>query len=136
MKDTKELLEKQGPNTQHPDMFRFTHVAMVLKMEAVIRSYLKEAMGYAEAGIKPPKDQRELELPLELVEAMAFDAELAYAFERLTLGRQKSYVINLNSAKKSETKIAHRQIPRSHSRRQRGSGTLILPPKGAASPPS
>jgi uncharacterized protein YdeI (YjbR/CyaY-like superfamily) len=106
MTDTKRLLEKQGPNTQHPDTFRFTHVAMVLKMEPAIRSYLKEAMGYAEAGIKPPKDRSELDLPLELVEAMAFDSELAEAFKRLTPGRQKSYVINLNSAKKPETKIA------------------------------
>ena len=106
MKDPKGVLEKQGPNTQHPDMIRFTDNQEVAKMEPIIKSYLKEAMEYAEAGIKPPKVQTELELPDELVEAMDADPELAEAFHGLTPGRQKSYVINLNSAKKSETRIS------------------------------
>ena len=75
-------------------------------MEPIIISYLKEAMGYAEAGIKPPKEQYELELPDELIEALDSDPELAEAFHSLTPGRQKSYVINLNSAKKPETRIS------------------------------
>jgi hypothetical protein len=32
-----------------------------------------EAMGYAEAGIKPPKEPHILDLPIELVEAMESD---------------------------------------------------------------
>lgn len=106
MKDPQGVLEKQGPNTRHPDMFRFTKSSQVAEMEPVIRSYLTEAMGYAEAGIKPPKEQGELELPDELVEALESDPDLAEAFHTLTPGRQKSYVINLNSAKKPETRIA------------------------------
>ncbi|MBX3052523.1 MAG: YdeI/OmpD-associated family protein [Caldilineaceae bacterium] len=104
MKDPKGVLEKQGSNTRHPDMFRFTKNTQVAEMEPVIRSYLVEAMGYAEAGIKPPKEEGELELPDELLEALESDLELAEAFYSLTPGRQKSYVINLNSAKKSETR--------------------------------
>jgi len=65
-----------------------------------------EAMGYAEAGIKPPKEQSEVELPVELVEALECDLELADAFHKLTPGRKKSYAINLNSAKKRETRIS------------------------------
>ena len=65
-----------------------------------------EAMGYAEAGIKPPKEPRDIELPDELLEAMDSDPELAEAFSRLTPGRQRGYVINLTSAKKSETRIS------------------------------
>ena len=106
MKDPNGVLEKQGPNTRHPDMIRFTKNSQVTEMEPVIVSYLKEAMGYAEAGIKPPKEQGVLELPDELSEALESDPELADAFHRLTPGRQKSYVINLNSAKKSETRFA------------------------------
>ena len=106
MKDPKAVLEKQGPNTQHPDMIRFSDNKQVAEMEPIIKSYIKEAMEYAEAGIKPPKVQTELELPDELVEAMDADPELAEAFHGLTLGRQKSYVLNLNSAKKSETRIS------------------------------
>ena len=106
MKDPEGVLEKQGPNTRHPDMIRFTKNSQVAEIEPVIVSYLKEAMGYAEAGIKPPKEQSEIELPEELVEAMDSDPELAEAFHSLTPGRQKSYVINLNSAKKPETRVS------------------------------
>jgi len=63
-------------------------------------------MGYADAGVKPPKERGELELPGELLEALRSDPELADGFYSLTPGRQKSYVINLNSAKKAETRIA------------------------------
>ena len=65
---------------------------------------LAEAKSHAEAGKRPPKDDRELELPDELVEALDADPEMAEAFHALTRGRQKSYVINLSSAKKSETR--------------------------------
>jgi uncharacterized protein YdeI (YjbR/CyaY-like superfamily) len=87
-------------------MIRFTDNAQVAAMEKTIRSYLEEAMTYAEAGIKPPKDTSELELPYELAEALDSDPELAEAFHSLTPGRQKSYIINLNSAKRPETRIS------------------------------
>lgn len=106
MKDPSGVLEKQGPNTQHADMIRFTENSQVADMEQVISSYLKEAMGYAEAGIKPPKEERTIELPDELVDALASDPEFADAFHGLTPGRQRSYVINLNSAKKPETRVS------------------------------
>jgi len=106
MKDPKQVMEKQGENTRHPDMIRFTDNALVLEMKAVIDSYLKEAMSYAEAGIKPEKEKSEIEFPEELEEALESDPELSEAFNKLTPGRQKSYVINLSSAKKSETRVA------------------------------
>jgi uncharacterized protein YdeI (YjbR/CyaY-like superfamily) len=106
MRDPHGALVGQGPNSQHPDCFRFNDNAQVAASEAVIREYLLEAIGYAEQGIKPPKEERELELPDELVEALESDAELAQAFWTLTPGRQRSYVFALNSAKSSATKVA------------------------------
>lgn len=106
LKDPEDVLEKRGPNTRHPDMIRFDGNAQVARMQPVILSYLKEAMGYAEAGIKPPKLESEVELPDELVEALDTDPELAEAFHSLTPGRQKSYAINLNAAKNPETRIS------------------------------
>ncbi len=106
MKDPNNVLEKPGPNTRHPDMIRFTENGQVAEMESIIKSYIQEAIGYAEEGIKPAKEQSTLELPDELIEAMDADLELAEAFHELTPGRQKSYVINLNSAKKTETRIS------------------------------
>jgi uncharacterized protein YdeI (YjbR/CyaY-like superfamily) len=105
MKDPDRILEKQGPNTQHPDMIRFTDVARVTVLEPIIAAYLAEAMGYAAAGITAPRDTRNLELPIEFVDAMDADPELAEAFHRLTPGRQRSYAIVLQAAKKPETRI-------------------------------
>jgi uncharacterized protein YdeI (YjbR/CyaY-like superfamily) len=106
MKDPDHVLERQGPNTKHPDSIRFVDNADVAAKARTIRAYLVEAMQYAEAGIVPPKTTNELELPMELVDALDADPELAEAFHALTPGRQRSYVINLNGAKKSETRVA------------------------------
>jgi uncharacterized protein YdeI (YjbR/CyaY-like superfamily) len=105
MKDPEGVLEKQGPNTRHPDMIRFTSHDGPTQHEDVIRAYLREAKGYAEAGQRPPKDDSALDLPDELVAALDADPELSEAFHALTRGRQKSYVINLNGAKALQTKI-------------------------------
>ena len=59
-----------------------------------------------EKGIKPPKEESEIELPDELITAMEADPELANAFYALTPGRRKSYVIHIHSAKKPETRIS------------------------------
>lgn len=105
MKDPDGVLERQGPNTRHPDMIRFAGNDQVAAMESIIRSYLEEAMAYAEKGLKPPKAEGGFDLPDELVEALDADPELAEAFHALTPGRQKSYVIALSSAKTSQTRI-------------------------------
>ena len=120
--DPDGVLEKQGPNTRYPNAIRFTDNARVTELEPVIRSYLKEAMGYAEAGIRPPKEEVEVELPDELVEALDADPELAEAFHRLTPGRQKSYVIHLSSAKQPETRF--RRIEKARDKILAGKGAM------------
>jgi uncharacterized protein YdeI (YjbR/CyaY-like superfamily) len=106
MRDPHGVLIGQGPNSQHPDCFKFDDNQQVVAAEATIGEYLAEAMGYAEQGIQPPKVERELELPEELTEALESDHELAQAFTSLTPGRQRSYIFALNSAKTSATKVA------------------------------
>ncbi|WP_018690095.1 YdeI/OmpD-associated family protein [Ahrensia kielensis] len=106
LKDSENILEKPGPHSQHASTLRFKSADDVADKEPIITAYLKEAMGYAKAGIEPPKTQAEFELPSELIDALDSDPELAEAFHALTPGRQRSYVINLNSAKKLETRIA------------------------------
>ncbi|MDP3264521.1 MAG: YdeI/OmpD-associated family protein [Tabrizicola sp.] len=106
MQDRDHVLERQGPNTPHPDSLRFTDTAAARAMEPTIRAYLAEAMGYAEAGTLPAKPQTEIDLPPELIEALDMDPDLAEAFHRLTPGRQRSYVILLSGAKASATRLA------------------------------
>lgn len=106
MTDPEGVLERQGPNTRHPDMLRFRHDSDLAGRAATIRAYLAEAMGYAERGLKPPPDHSAPDLPEELTEALDADPELAEAFHALTPGRQRSYVIGLSGAKKPETRLA------------------------------
>jgi len=106
MKDPEGVSEKQGPDTRHRDMIRFTGNAQVAEIEPVILDYLKEATGYGEARIRPPKETSEIELPDELADVLGSDPELADAFQKLTPGRKKSYVISFSSAKKAESRIS------------------------------
>lgn len=105
MTDPHGVLERQGANSRHPDMIRFSDPGQPEAMEPVIRAYLAEAMDYAEKGIRPEKTPRELELPAELVAALDDDPALAEAFHALTPGRRRSYVLKLNSAKQATTRV-------------------------------
>jgi uncharacterized protein YdeI (YjbR/CyaY-like superfamily) len=122
MKDPENILEHQGPNTKHPDMIRFTANEQVSDMETVIGAYLEEAMDYAAKGVRPPKDDSEPDLPDALAEALDTDPELAVAFQNLTPGRRRSYVININSATQSETRV--RRIAKFRSKIIAGKGAM------------
>lgn len=105
MKDPEGMMSRQGANTRHPDMIRFTSAEQVTGLEPVIRAYIAEAIGYAKAGIKAPKIESEIELQEELVDALDADPELSEAFRSLTPGRQRSYVIALSSTDNPETRF-------------------------------
>ena len=122
LKDPAGILERQGPNTRHRDMIRFSGNEQVAERKPVILSYLREAMGYAEQGLKPAKEEYSLDLPDELVAALDADPELAEAFHALTPGRQKSYVIALSSAKTFATRVA--RIARFRDRIMTGKGAI------------
>ncbi len=104
--DGEGVLEPQGPNSATPGMIRFTANARVAEKEPVIRAYLRQLMDHAEAGTKPVKAERQIDMPDELVEALDADPDLAEAFHALTPGRQRSYFFALNQAKQSATRVA------------------------------
>lgn len=104
--DRDNLLEKPGPNSQTASVMRFASAKEVAARAPQIAAYLAEAKGFAETGVQPPKQARTLDLPEELIDALDADPDLAEAFEALTPGRQRSYVIALSSAKKPETRVA------------------------------
>lgn len=79
-------------------------------------------MRYAEDGLRPTREQVERDVPAELAEALDRDPELAEAFRALTPGRRRSYVINLESAKKSATRVA--RIAKFRDRILAGKGAL------------
>lgn len=121
MTDPDRVLERQGANTRHADSIRFTDTAAVAAMAPVVSAYLAEAKAYAEAGLTAPKEAEAVDLPDEMVEALDADPEFAEAFHKLTRGRQRSYAINLASARTAETRL----------RRIAGFRARILSGKGA-----
>jgi uncharacterized protein YdeI (YjbR/CyaY-like superfamily) len=122
LRDPQGVLVKQGANTQHPDMILLTSVADLTRLTPVIRDYLTEAAGYAHAGVKEPRAAAPLEMPPVLARLLAQDAELAAGFARLTPGRQKSYVLQVTSAKQAAT--AEGRILRAKDKIMAGKGAL------------
>lgn len=104
--DNAGVLKTPGPNSQTPSVIRFTTVAEVEALEPAIRACLRQLMDHAEAGTKPPKVAREIDMPEELTEALDADPVLAEAFHALTPGRQRSYLFALNQAKQAATRVA------------------------------
>jgi uncharacterized protein YdeI (YjbR/CyaY-like superfamily) len=106
LKDPDKVLVKRGPNTKCADMISFDDVEGVTPLATVITAYLQEAIGYAKAGIKDEKGVVEVDRQPELIDALDGDPEFAEAFEGLTPGRQRSYVLHLAGTGNPVTRVA------------------------------
>jgi uncharacterized protein YdeI (YjbR/CyaY-like superfamily) len=83
----------------------FRSEAQVTK--SVVKSYVKQAILAEKAGLQVDfKAKRELELPEELTKILQKDRKLAKAFNSLTPGRQRAYVLHFTGAKQSQTRTA------------------------------
>lgn len=107
MKDPKKLLEKPGPNTQGARLIRFTDAAMVTKLKPTLKAYVKEAIALEKAGLRVDfKAKDELLYPEELEAAFAEQPALKKAFEALTPGRRRAYIMHFTGAKQSKTRTS------------------------------
>ncbi|MFT3787557.1 MAG: YdeI/OmpD-associated family protein [Tepidisphaeraceae bacterium] len=107
LKDPKGLLELPGENTQSARVVRITDVAQVKKLEPTLKAYIREATENERAGKKVAfKKVTEFAVPEELQAAFAEMPELKKAFESLTPGRQRGYLLHISSAKQSKTRTA------------------------------
>lgn len=113
LEDTHGLLRSQGENTQSAMRLEFTSEDQVEK--SVVQDYVKQAIAVEKAGLKVDFEaKRELELPEELTRIFEKDRKLAKAFDALTPGRQRGYVLHFTGAKQSKTRTARieRAIPK------------------------
>ncbi|WP_418502538.1 YdeI/OmpD-associated family protein [Flagellimonas sp.] len=105
LKDDHQILEKPGKNTQSGRVVRFTDVAQITKLESVLKSYIFEAIEVKKAGLKVQlKPVSDYEIPEEFQQRLEEDPELKEAFENLTPGRQKGYLLYFSGAKQSKTR--------------------------------
>lgn len=105
LKDSHNLLRSQGKNTQSAMRLEFTSKDQI--EEAVVKEYVKQAISVEKAGLNVDfKAKRELKLPKELTDILKKDSRFAEAFDALTPGRQRGYVLHFAGAKQSKTRIA------------------------------
>lgn len=107
LKDAKGLLVQQTKNVQSARQLRFTSRAEVAKHAKALAAYVKEAAALERAGAKvAKKETRDFDVPDELRDALAADAKLKKAFEALTPGRQRGYLLHVGGAKLAATRAA------------------------------
>jgi len=105
LKDPRGLLRTVGENSQSALRLEFTSEAQITK--SVVKDFVKQALSVEEAGLKVEfKAKHELVYPDELTLALKQNPALAKAFESLTPGRRRAYVMHFNSAKQSPTRTA------------------------------
>lgn len=103
--DSYNILVRAGENTQGMRMIRFTNCEQINALRSEIKQYIFEAIEIEKAGLKVPKtDVASPSYPAELVEVFDKNAELKEAFEKLTPGRQRAYILHFSSAKQAETR--------------------------------
>jgi len=106
LKDAENLLSAPGENSQAVRMFRFTKVKDILKAEAKIKAYVKEAIQIEKSGLKIDfKAKKELQYPDELQEKINTDFSFKKAFENLTPGRQRAYILFFSAPKQTQTRV-------------------------------
>jgi len=105
--DSEGILVKPGENSQSVRQFRYTNVHDILEQEAIVRAYIFEAIEIEKAGLKVEfKKTAEVDIPEELQAKLQADPAFKLAFESLTPGRQRGYILYFSQAKQSKTRIA------------------------------
>ena len=105
LKDAKSILVQQTENVQAARQLRFTNVKEIEKLKATIKTYIKEAIKVEESGLKVDfKKTDEFTVPEEFQHTLKKNSALKKAFEALTPGRQRAYLLHFSSAKQSKTR--------------------------------
>jgi uncharacterized protein YdeI (YjbR/CyaY-like superfamily) len=105
LKDDHQILEKPGENTQSGRVIRFTDVVQIAQLESVLKNYIFEAIEVKRAGLKVQlKSISDYDIPKEFQQRLEEDPELKEAFENLTPGRQKGYLLYFSGAKQAKTR--------------------------------
>lgn len=104
--DSENLLVQQGENSQSARAIKFTDVNQIIKLEPIIKAYIFEAIEVEKAGLKVPyKKVKDFDIPDELTEKLEKDAAFKKAFNSLTPGCQKAYILHFSSAKQAKTRV-------------------------------
>ena len=105
LKDVKGILVQQTENVQAARQVRFANVREIVKMEPVLKAYIKEAIEVERAGLNVTyKKTSEFKVPEEFQNKLDEIPALKAAFDALTPGRQRGYLFYFSQAKQSKTR--------------------------------
>jgi len=106
LKDTDGILITPGASSQAGRQLRFTDVGKIRDMESVIKAYIFEAIEVEKAGLQVKFKKNPEPIPPELQEKLDTDYSFKMAFEALTPGRQRGYILHFSQPKQSKTRLS------------------------------
>lgn len=107
LKDELGILHQQTENVQSGRQIRFTNTKEILELESELKAYIFEAIEVEKSGLKiKAKTTSEFHVVDEFKEILSADIKLKTAFENLTPGRQRAYLLHFAQPKQSATRIS------------------------------
>lgn len=105
LKDPKGILIQPTENTQAARQIRFTSVGEIGELASALKAYIKGAIAVEKAGLEVTyKKPSEFKIPEELRAKFNAMPALKTAFNALTPGRQRAYILYFSGAKQSKTR--------------------------------
>jgi uncharacterized protein YdeI (YjbR/CyaY-like superfamily) len=107
LKDVNGILIKQTANVQAGRQIRFTNFREIVEMETILKAYIYEAIEVEKAGVKVNyKKTTEFIIPEEFQNKLDEIPALKTAFDALTPGRQRAYILYFSAPKQSKTRVS------------------------------
>lgn len=104
MPDPEDCLVPPGQNSRAARKMVFQDVSDIHEREKTIRAYVAAAIEIEKAGMKVEMPKDDLPVPDEFDKALDADPRLKAAFEALTPGRRRSWLLHIGQAKRSATR--------------------------------
>ena len=107
LKDEQGILIQQTENVQAGRQIRFTNIEEVRALESAVKAYVQEAVEIEKAGLQVTfRPTKEYAIPEELQSKFEELPALKTAFEHLTPGRQRGYLLHFSQPKQAKTRAA------------------------------
>ena len=105
LNDANGILIKPGEHTQAGRWIKFTNVREIVEMETILKAYIYEAIEVEKAGLEVNyKKTSEFISPEEFQNKLDEIPALKTAFDALTPGRQRAYILYFSAPKQSKTR--------------------------------
>lgn len=104
LEDPHDVLEKPGENSRVARRIPFTSIEGVVEMEPILKAYIQEAIKAEKAGLEVEVEDKKEPVSEELQQKFEENPAFKNAFESLTPGRQRGYILYFSDAKQSKTR--------------------------------